>query len=481
MPVSDSDPLPKTLHPKPQADFASATGGSAVPKSPKPALSWSFGAAIGLCFLITGCVNQRITWSPDGEHAAIFAGDGLHLCGPDGTLSGLLMPGDGIAQWFPDSHRLVVVSEVGGQSWNELEKLLPPAERKRAEEAARVLLDELKAGHSVSDGLKALSRFNEYEGKAAVAYLSQSESARDLPQAARGALPSNEAQVIRMRLGTIENGNLVWGTTVVNTLRKILDVRISPMGTALGFAAETDKEDLLDLLVVPVDGSAPPQLVARNAAVCSDWSNDGRSLVYIRAVNGQPEGDQLSLGSLSRRTVLNAAGKIELNAKTEDLAGLLFESINKVRCLAGGRILFAAGEVHLPCTALDMPQQPQLYVLDPERQMAVIPLIPRSVRESLPAKASFYEASPDGKRIAIVGDKGEVAVFTPATGELENMQGSGGKDTVSAPAWRSPDELCFISSKEGEPQQVALWKDGKTAVLSTNWPAAARKGFLDDK
>jgi hypothetical protein len=71
---------------------------------------------------MAGCVSRRIAWSPDGMHAAIFAGDGLHLCGPDGAISEAILPDHGLVEWFPDSHRLAVVSEVGKQTWKDLEK-----------------------------------------------------------------------------------------------------------------------------------------------------------------------------------------------------------------------------------------------------------------------------------------------------------------------------------------------------------------------
>jgi hypothetical protein len=450
----------------------------------QPSRFWPLAGLISLC-CFTGCVNQRVAWSPDGAHAAVFAGDGLHLCDPDGVLSELVLPGEGIAQWFPDSHRLAVVSEVPNQSWNDLDKILSPEQRKRVVDGAGVLLKQLQAGSNLDDGLKSLTAFGEYEGKAVVAYLAQSDAAKDLGENTREALRHNEAAVVRLQIATVENGKLVLGPTVLHSLRKICDLRVSPTKTAISFTSEGDKEDVLDLMVVPADGSAPPQLVARNTAFCSDWSTDGRSLVYLASAKpgdvarGGPTDDRISLGSLTRRVVLNAAGKIEIQSKAEDLAGLLFESINKVRCLSDGRIVFAAADVHLPCAALDMPQQAQLYVLDPERQTTVIPLIPRGVQEGLPVKPCFYEVSPDGKRIAILGEKGTVAVFTPATGDLQTVQAAAGGEAVSAPAWRSANELCFISSAENQPQQVSLWKEGTARALSTNWPAAVRKGFLD--
>jgi WD40 repeat protein len=128
---------------------------------------------------------------------------------------------------------------------------------------------------------------------------------------------------------------------------------------------------------------------------------------------------------------------------------------------------------------MDMPKQAQLFALDPEREAAVIPLIPRSVQDSLPAKLDFYEPSPDGKRVAISGEKGAVVVLTLATGKLDTVQAAGKEDTVCAPAWRSATELCYVFTTNGQPAQVAFWNNGTNRVLSAKWPADVRKGFLD--
>jgi len=440
---------------------------------------WSVVAAGWLCLLAAGCVSRRIAWSPDGTHAVIFAGDGLRLCGPDGALSEIVVPSEGLAEWFPDSHRLAVMSEVGKQSWKDLDKILSPDERERVIEGAKTLLNQFKAGHNLTDALNAQSDLGDYEKNAAAVYLAQSEGTKEMAGTNWDALQQKEASMVQMRIGTLENGKLALGSPLIKSLRKISDIRVSPTGKALAFTAEGDKNGQLQLWVVPADGSTAPQVVSKNTAYYSDWSVDGHSLVYVRSINEPTGGDQISLASLTRRGILNAAGKIEIQTNSEDLAGLLFDGNNKVRCLSDGRIIFAAADLHLPCTALDMPQQPQLFALDPERQTAVIPLIPRSVQEGLPAKPGFYETSPDGKRIAILAEKGAVVVFTLATGALETVQAAGADDTLTAPTWRSGSELCFIYTTNGQPAQVALWNNGTTRVLSTNWPAEARKGFLD--
>jgi dipeptidyl aminopeptidase/acylaminoacyl peptidase len=436
-------------------------------------------AAAFVLLLMTGCVGRRIAWSPDGAHAAIFAGDGLHLCSPDGALSPIVLAGEGMTEWFPDSRRLAIVSEVGKQSWKDLEKAISPDERERVVEGGKALLDQFKAGHNLSDALHALNALRDYEKDAVAVYLAQTEGIKEQAGTNWDELRQKEASMVQIRVGALEEGKLPLGPAVLSSLRKILDIRVAPTGTAIAFTTEGDREDEFQLSVFPTDGSASPQLVAKNTAICSDWSVDGHSLVYIRANNTATGDDQLSLASLTRRGILNAAGKIQIQTKAEDLAGLLFYPENKVRCLSDGRIVFATVDVHLPCTALDMPQQPQLFALDPERQAGVIPLIPRSVQESLPGKPGYYETSPDGKRIAIFAEKGAVAVLTVATGALDTVQVAGSDDTASAPAWRSASELCFISTTNGQPAQLALWDNGTNRVLSADWPAEVRKGFFD--
>ncbi|MGD0813436.1 MAG: hypothetical protein ABSA83_07520 [Verrucomicrobiota bacterium] len=449
-------------------------------KNMKSIGSWFVCAVAALCVLMTGCISRRIVWSPDGAHAAVFAGDGLHLCGPDGALSETILPCNGLAQWFSDSHRLAVMSEVGKQSWKDLEKIISPEERERLTQGGKTVLAEFNAGHSFAYAFETLTNLSENEKNAVSVYLAENEGNKVQAGTNWNVLTQKDASVFQIRIGTLEEGKLTVGAPLLTTLRKILDIRVSPTGTAIAYTAEGDNKDEMQLLVLPTDGSVPPQLVAKNTACCPDWSVDGHSLLYIHADADNTSGDEIGLALLTRRGILDVAGKIEIQTNADDLAGLLFDGNNKVRCLSDGRIVFAAADLHLPCTVLDMPQQAELFALDPERQTAVIPLIPRSVQDSLPGKANYYETSPDGKRIVISADKGAaVVILTLATGALETVQASGEEDMVTVPAWRSASELCYVLSTNGQPAQVALWNNGTNRVLSANWPANIRKGFLD--
>jgi hypothetical protein len=446
----------------------------------KTVCSYSLLALVGVSFLMTGCVARRIAWSPDGAHAAIFAGDGLHLCGPDGALSEVMLPGDGMGEWFPDSRRLAVISEVKNLSWQDLQKLLPPQNCQYIEQSAKTVVNELKAGRNLDDALDALKGFEDSEKAAVSVFLAQSEGIKEVAGTNWDELREKKASLIQLRVGQLEVGKLSFGPPLASSLLGIMDVRVSPDGAAVAFTVYRRREsDSADLYVTAADGSVPPLLVSSNTAYCADWSANGRSLVYVRAINPATHGDELCLGSLTRTTVLNAAGKFEIGPKSDDLAGLLFDVDNKVRRLSNGRIVFAAADVCLPCTSANMPQQPQLFAIDPELQTTVIPLIPLNVLARLPDGSAYYEPSPDGKRIAIYGAQCAVVVLTLATGDFETIQPASSHNLVSAPAWRSADELCFVSTPKDKPAEVSLRVNGTNIVLSASWPAEARKDFLD--
>jgi hypothetical protein len=372
-----------------------------------------------------------------------------------------------------------VATEVGKQPWTDIDKVISSEERERLMQGAKTVLAEFKAGPGLADAFNALNGLGDYEKNAIAAYLAQSEGTKETAGTNWDALQQKEASVLQIRIGTLNEGKLMFGPALVTTLRKIVDIRICPTGSAIAYTAEGDKKDELQLLVVATDGSAPPQLVANNTACCSDWSVDGRSMLYARSLNDGASSDQICLGTLTRRAVLSAEDKIAIQTNAEDLAGFLFDANNKVRCLSDGRIIFAAADLHLPCTVADMPQQAQLFALDPEREATVIPLIPRGTQEDLPSKPDFYETSPDGKRIVISGEKGGVTVLTIATGAIDTVQAAGTNDTVSVPAWRSSSELCYIFSTNGQPAQVALWNNGTNQMLSAKWSPDIRNGFLD--
>jgi hypothetical protein len=437
----------------------------------------------GLLVLASGCDVQRIVWSPDGTRAAVLGDRGLYLCDTQGNLSGLLASNVAMAGWFSDNRRLALIFKTSYGSWPDLERHLDAPDRERIARHAQTALANLNAGRDF-DAAVNTDDLGDNEQHAVAVYLKGAEGIRKWVSDWE-AFEKRETDLYELRAGTVSNGEVTLGPAWFRTLTEPAAspmVRVSPGGTAIVLATAAGKHRGARLLVVPADGSSPAQTVSDDACAWPDWTADGRSLVYVRAVGTATNEDELRLGRLTRRQVMDSNGVAQVQTAGEDLAGLLFDISDGVRCLSDGRILFLAVDAHLPATMQDIPEKPEIFVFDPQRQATISRLLPRVADETLRGAGSF-DVSPDEKRLLIGGQKGAVSVVTLATGEVAVVQGPGTDDSPSLPSWRG-EEVCFLApaptNAAGRKWEVTLWKDGGTnQILSAQWPAEIRKGFLD--
>jgi len=151
-----------------------------------------------------------------------------------------------------------------------------------------------------------------------------------------------------------------------------------------------------------------------------------------------------------------------------------------VRCLQDGRVVFASLEVELPTTENDLPDKANLFAFDP-RQATLTRLLTRQAQSAVPDLVDFFSVSPDGTRVCIPGEKGEVAVVELATGKVDTIVGKpaeGGKEQklLTVPVWRATGELCLMvppGHPFGSPSrtEIILWKAAdKARCLSRDWP-----------
>ena len=443
---------------------------------------WLFAlAASGLLIFTSGCGGQRLVWSPDGRRGAVLGDKGLYLCDGEGNTSSLLVSNVVMVGWFPDSGRLAVICDSKFDSWPELEKHLDETNRARTSHYAQLTLQDMKAGGDFKSAVGAYD-LDDNEKNAVAVYLKGNEDVKKLAGNWKD-LQQKEADVYELRVGVVSHSQVSLGSLLFQTLDTPtpMSMRVSPGGADILLSADPEKQrGGARLFVVPVDGSWAAQVVSDDASAYPDWSKDSRSVAYIRAVGAMTKDDDLRLGCLTRRQVVDSAGALQLQTN-EDLAGLLFDSNLGVRCLSDGRILFTAMDLHLPVTAQDMPGYADIFAFDPQRQATVSRLVPRQAEETF-QHAGFLEVSPDEKKVLIAGDKGAVSVLTLASGEVAVVQAPGTDDEPSFPSWRA-GEVCFMvtapTNSLGRKWEVALWKDGKTKLLSTNWPPEITKGFLD--
>ena len=446
--------------------------------------------ALLVTLAVAGCEDlKRVVWSPDGPRAAILAEEGLFFCDASGKLTGPLASNVVFVAWFPDSQRIVFARNIDFRSWGELAPALTPTSRAAISRIGDALLEDLKAGRAWAEaGAAAKQRggLNEDQLKAVLLY------SRDRDPAAAAHAAGNDANKLSdlsaswrsLQIGRLTDSKLDSGPPLLAGLEpRLLDARVSPGATAILIA--TEDEHGANLSALPTEGTPTSRPIEQTAAAYADWSPDGRSIVYLRGVGPDAGNDQPRLAILTRRQILNESGQIELQAQGEDLANLLFNPLGKVRCLKDGRILFAAAEITLPSTSVDVSQRQQLFELEPGKRATLAPRIPRGTLGNLPEDLSHFEVSPDEKRVSFVSEKGAVTILSLGTGQVEVAQSApGGEDDVKTiPVWRSAEELCFIAPPQPEhgekKAEVVLWQNGKARALSHDWPASVRNGLLD--
>jgi len=442
-------------------------------------------AALGIVLLgiLGGCHPQkRVVWAPDGQQAAYLTPAGLHLLQADGKLSELRAPGVTEVAWFADGKRLCAVVQTQAKTWKDVAARLSEAQQKDVRTTAEVLRTAALAyngdwGHFE---LPAEAKAHSDRLAAALLYLRdvQPEELREKLGEKWADMEKAAATIYELQIFAVTGEQVQPKLRLHLALEPLHSLRMAPNGSAVLFTAGTE-EEALTLWVASTDAAGVPRQVASLVSLAPDWSADGRYVVYAAAAMAKPEqSDAVRLGSISRREVADAQGRLLSEfGKPQDLAGILFHELTRVRCLKDGRILFASSEATLPATAQDMPARPSLFAVDPERQATVTRLLPRNAAASVDEDLTFFEVSPDEKRLAILHNNWTVSVLTLADGTLEQVQSRKATDmkqTATVPAWRNANELCVVvpPAEEKGRAEVVLWSAAGEKVLSGAWKEA---------
>ena len=433
-----------------------------------------------LLLLLTGCLEKHLVWSPDGNRAAVIANDGLRFCDIEGKLTPLLLPGVYHAAWLGDSQRLVVARKRNVGDWTSIARTLGPERVGKVASEAESLWKQLETGGKWGILTMELGKkkdqavlkifLRERYGDALRAKLSVGEW---------DELKSQQAEISELVMARIVGEQIQPGTLLHEGLERINDLRVSPGDRAVAFttdmALDNDKECRLLLARIDATGAVT---VAEHTGTYPDWTADGRALAYVQASGGAK--DDLRLGILVSREVLDENGQNRIAEKPAELAGLMFGKASRVRCLQDGRILFNSGEFNLPVAANDAGvERDNLFAWDPARQATLVRMVPRDGEENLPKNLTFFEVSPDEKQVLVGTFKGHVCLLTLATGEVQEIQ-AGVKDNLQgAPVWRKSGEFTYtrrtVTKDGGKPVREAevILRSGKTEkVLSQSWPDA---------
>ncbi|HTX67420.1 MAG TPA: hypothetical protein VMD31_16740 [Opitutaceae bacterium] len=449
-----------------------------IPRGLRPA---TLPLVLGL-LLFSGCLEKHFVWSPDGSRAAVIARDGLHLCDAEGRLSPLLLPDVYLAAWLGDSQQLVVAQSRPVGDWASIARALGPEHAASIAAESEGLWQKLEAGGQWGILIQDLG--GKKTAELLKIYLRDRHGEVLRAKVGQGdwdGIQALHADLTDLAVARIAGDRVQAGPALHEGLEKVEDLRVAPGDRAVAFTTDQsiDNDKECRLWVAPLAG-AGAATVAEHTAVFPDWSPDGRSVAYIQA-SGDAQPD-LRLATLVRREVLGADGALRVAEKGEDLAGLMFGYLARVRCLRDGRILFNAPEFDLPIAAKDAEvEREELWAWDGARQSTLVRLTPRSAEEELPKGLTFFEVCPDEQKVLVGGVDGEVSVLTLATGEVAVWQKAGDYNLMGAPVWRNAEEITYARRNPlvaGKPperyaeivrRRAAPGPGDQEVVLSRDW------------
>jgi len=433
--------------------------------------------------MLSGCLEEHLVWSPDGARAAVIEKDGLHFCDPEGRLSPLALAGADHVAWFSDSQRIVVARTRNVGDWASIAKVLGRERAGAIAAEADETWGKLEAGgiwSVLSAGIGESNRqslvkisLRERHGDALRGKLSPGDWEN---------LKSDHVELADLLVARIDGDRVIPGALLHESLEKINDIRLSPGGGAIAFTTDlaSDNDNESRLILARVDGAGVTNVAERTAAYPA-WAPDGRSLVYVQSAEGGKK--DVRLATLVRREVFDAAGQLKLQENPDELAGMIFSNLVRVRCLKDGRILFNSVKFSLPISSKDIDtERENLFVLDPTRQATLVRVIPRGEEENMPKNLTFFEPSPDEQRVLVGGVDGDVSILTIATGEVARWQKAGDYNLMAAPVWRNNEEFTYARRNPtagGKPparkaevvlRRITSQNSGEETVLSKDWP-----------
>lgn len=458
------------------------------------------GAAVLAVCLFSGCLEERVWWAPSGEMAVVSTGEGSFLATVDGKRSEILPTEQkGLrcqsVSWLRDGSGFVVQRTRKVASWGELKSQVSAKELHAIEELLPTIIPLLEVAiKRAPAGEGALEEITKgLHGKRSVRLLHALRLKHEQEPERMGkllsALPQGESllecftgnsegyELDELCLFKIADGRVVETRSLVRCLLDtVLLPRVSPLSGALAYVRLAEDGESASLEVMSLEGGAD-HMIARQVSGAFDWTPDGRALVFMAPLGGEGE----KLQSIHRITVLDErGGLISERAAPTALATAVTLSHPMLQVLADGRVLFASQPVSLPAKGTGPELAPRLYLIAADGS-AVTP-VPTAPGD-LPVNLSWFTASPDGRRVAVVESETDaVAVVEIDSGKMQLISPPHPHwQCRTMPAWKSAEELTFAALHDGAPAWMLWQVNGETRCLSANWPKSSTAKWLEHR
>jgi dipeptidyl aminopeptidase/acylaminoacyl peptidase len=453
---------------------------------------------VALCF--GGCLPQeRFWWSPDGTRAVVAVGRDVYLAIPGAELkaplSGLQFDNDlpQHVSWLPDGSGFLLLRVVTRSQWQEARALLPVEEAEEIERRAKGIPNLLNAAASTAgeaDTIESLFSNIQIENPVmlSAAFFCAREKEWAAIEAAVLAAPKgadilaklkekpepfrvHEICIVKLRNDQVEGEP----QSIVRSMQALVLPKLSPKFPAVAYWRGFENQATVSLEVSTFDGKSRLQ-VAQSKSAMAEWTPDGRSLVFAGSVSDE----DVMFQNIRKMEVLQESGSLVEKTETTDLAVAIVTNPFHMCALPDGRILFASQPATLPSTSKSFELSPRLFLISADgKSVDAVKTAPGD----LPTNLSFFAASPDGKKVAVVeSDTDAVAVVELATGKTEIVSPAHPNWRCrTMPAWKSATELTFAAVEAGKPKWM-LWTQGKgVRSISDKWPVETTSSWLEEK
>jgi hypothetical protein len=242
------------------------------------------------------------------------------------------------------------------------------------------------------------------------------------------------------------------GRILVRSFRTMGYPCFSPDASHIGYAIEGGLHDL-ELWISAVETAGPGFRVDRGTSIRFAWSEDGTRLYYAKAAGDSTHFDDVMLGSICERQVLDHEGNF-IMAGQKELAGILFSPFLKIEYGPGGRIFFSSARLSLPASKLDDPQW-TLFCYDPLTE-TVSGILPTAADVFSAKDLTVFAFSPDGRKILLPQGEDNIFIYNMNTRDFGIVRGES------------------LDQKEDWPKMVPAWKGNEA------FSAAYKSGSPDD-
>ncbi len=485
--------------------------------------TFSLVAFFTVVVFITGCIPETsLEWSEDGDVGLLRTDEGLYLIdGKTGALTEVVKGNIGLLPGISRDGKLVAYSEqVACDNLSEGLKLLPPGQVRMIEYyAGKTKKNILDAGGLVDgkfpfpeEGLLLPEEYRNW----AIRYLCENADGKLLDAlTSEGTKRGKEKAIVAFRVVVAPTQNPTQKQTVTASVFSIMATRLSPNSKFVAYLMHTQEGEVSNayqefgLYIASLDTHIKAMYVDSRVAFGYDWRENGKAIAYLSADSKDLLDDDLILGTLSEKEVVDSngcllaepadfpehgsAGTHCCTGKMAELAGTVFYPWLKVEYGLDNRIFFSSLDLPLPVSKRDEAGC-SLFCYDPVMGTVtdVLPLSVSSYTSQQFLCLSLFSLSPDGRHVLLPIMHNRFIVYELGTGSMEipilEEEGFGEEGLPElAPSWKGNNEFsCLVSGKsrilpkseEGQDEQdrreiVVLGKEDNTWkawILSHNWP-----------